>query len=103
MIKLTGGCGTTEARGSMTVLHPLSVNETQNNTKGFSIYPNPTRSTLTVELHEPATVEIYSVQGKLLFKNDAANLHTIDLSKLDNGVYFGKVMNATKTFVKLQH
>ncbi|MFA6259845.1 MAG: choice-of-anchor V domain-containing protein [Bacteroidia bacterium] len=74
-------------------------------------YPNPVKSTLSIELHintlnEPVTMEVKDLQGKLIKQQSFGKVsqsvthYDIDLADLNNAVYMMevKVGSATKTF-----
>lgn len=61
----------------------------------FSLYPNPTKGSFTIEFKDLAnsfSVEVYDVTGKTIYENNydqAANLvQVINLDNPSNGVYF---------------
>ncbi len=62
---------------------------------GVSIYPNPASTRVTLKIVRRAdTVSLYTILGqKVLEKKIANNLVDLDVSALDNGVYFVKVSN----------
>lgn len=75
----------------------------------FSLYPNPVANNLTIELtqiaNELVSVSIYSITGREIFTenaNVAGNLFSksYDLSSLTTGIYFVKLTNNNRTFVK---
>jgi len=81
--------------------------------KKFSIYPNPTSSSITIDL-APGTVQkidirILDVTGKVILSQDQRSLSgrlvTVDISTLLPGIYFLEVLNgpekATKRFSKI--
>ena len=71
MSKLTaGGFGT------------LSIDES--NSYGIGVYPNPVSSSLNISGLENSTNYLYNSIGQLVL---SSNLSTIDLSRLDKGVY----------------
>jgi hypothetical protein len=72
-----------------------AVNEMIGNT-GITIYPNPTRGLLTVNIplteNDIARVSLYDLQGKLLmdYKNSGTTTE-IDLAGLPTGVYLLRI------------
>ena len=64
----------------------------QTDPKDFSMYPNPAKSTLYVtSSKQAATMEIYSITGKLLMKKDLVfGENTINVSVLNPGIYLAK-------------
>ena len=63
------------------------------NSKEVKIYPNPTNGLFTVVTEEnDSRIEIYSVNGKLVYLEQASSLQTqVNLSNLTKGIYFIKV------------
>lgn len=67
----------------------LSVDENQMNVK---LYPNPTSGQLNIEAEEMTTVSVYDVVGQCVMQTAAQDGRaTIDMSQLQNGIYFVKV------------
>lgn len=59
-----------------------------------SIYPNPTKSNITIEMdQEFKGAELLNMQGQLILKSDSP---TIDMSALPNGMYFLKIGGVNK-------
>ena len=78
-----------------TIVNTLSVNE--NMLLDFSVYPTPTENTLNIKSKtEIVKIEIYSKLGQLVLKNTDKN--TIDISNLNQGIYFVKVANINGDF-----
>jgi hypothetical protein len=69
---------------------------------GLNYYPNPVKNSLSISNSSELTqVEITSVLGQTMISKNLNELQTeIDLSNLENGVYFVKVKadGAEKTF-----
>ena len=64
----------------------------------ISVYPNPNNGliniSLTSELAQHSSLEIYDAIGKLIIKQVLANeLNAINISNLNNGIYLFKVLN----------
>ena len=70
----------------------------------FSIYPNPSKSKLNINLANQgndAKVEVYDVLGKRIFTQSLTNLHsTINASNWNAGVYLVKITSGTGTQMK---
>jgi hypothetical protein len=97
------GCSST---GVFTTLasNPTSINDL-NNDKHVVLYPNPSKSTLNIssEITFDA-IEISNVLGAVV-KAEALNNNSINITELQPGVYFAKLINskgaiATKKFIK---
>ena len=70
----------------------------------FSIYPNPTTDVLYInQVRDITKLEIININGQLIFTQNKS-LGNINVSQLQNGVYFLKVHTengiATKKFIK---
>jgi len=69
----------------------------------FSVYPNPTFSTviLTKEGSVTGKIEMYNCLGSLLFSSEIKDSKTeIDLTKQPNGIYFIRIGTFTKKIIK---
>ncbi|GAA4774829.1 MULTISPECIES: S8/S53 family peptidase [Flavobacterium] len=85
-----------------------SINATlgvaENNQILFSVYPNPARDKVTLNLFEDfnkKSVEIYSVLGqKISVKSFDGQSTDLDVSSLEKGVYFLKVKSGSKETTK---
>ena len=67
---------------------------------GINIHPNPANSVINIQLHEAATAQIYSIEGKLLISSENNNSHAIDVSSLPSGMYIVRSNNITSKFIK---
>ena len=75
----------------------LSIDSPLNKALNFVVYPNPTYSTVFIELDAPsseASVEVYTLQGQKIKELDVRNLKKIqvDLHSYDAGIYLIKVV-----------
>lgn len=69
--------------------YSLSIGEKELN---ISVYPNPAQDHITVEMKEPGLIEIYSVGGQLVYREEMVQQNnTVDLSTWESGVYFTRV------------
>ncbi len=66
----------------------------------FNLYPNPCSGKIIVRFNEPMSeavkAEIYSIQGTKMLESDVpayGNLITIDMTSLDNGLYYVCIRN----------
>ncbi len=70
--------------------------------RGFSIYPNPSDGSFTLDLTRLAgssiiSLEIYSIEGKRIFNRNYTNTKTIAFTNLLNsGMYFVKISNGNR-------
>jgi len=70
----------------------ITVGISENKKEDFSIYPNPTRNTITIKSAQNiASTKVYNKIGQLLLVS--TNSKNIDLSKLNNGLYILKIEN----------
>ena len=74
------------------------------NNSNIAIYPNPATTVLNVEAEGYNTVELVNVLGQVVYSANATNNMQINVSNLDNGVYFvrmnGANGTATQKFIK---
>jgi hypothetical protein len=63
----------------------------------YSVYPNPTRSTIFVNGFDIQSITIYTLAGKQLIRSVEPR---IDLSALDKGVYLAQISTSRGTFAK---
>lgn len=91
---LSGGC-------------PVSVFEQEQVDKSLFVYPNPNHGELNIRLHDPQTsyhtIEVYSMEGKLVFQQDLPNYltgeeYTINLRDLDSGFYLVQLSSANTIY-----
>jgi hypothetical protein len=79
---------------------PCAVGIEEFNLSTVSIYPNPSSSQITISTDvDYSEIQIYNVMGKIeIIVQSPANV--IDISKLNNGVYFLKFSREEKSFTK---
>ena len=79
-----------------------SINKIENQDLLLRIYPNPTSQILSVEVesNECLDYKIISVLGKTVTSGRVCSIKQIDVSELSPNVYFLKVGNQTKKFIK---
>ncbi|PBQ31836.1 hypothetical protein CNR22_08665 [Sphingobacteriaceae bacterium] len=96
--------GSSEMIG-VTALEPgttTGITPTEADVKQFVVYPNPGNGHLNIlsNLTSKATIQVYSLIGKLVYSEEEASLNTqthgVDLTRLDNGIYFLKVTEGSK-------
>ncbi len=80
---------------------------TENSKEKFTLYPNPATNEVTVSTQaEQARIEILDMKGTVVKRSNKDQLvHTIDVSRLEKGIYFVKVYSneqqtGTKKFMK---
>lgn len=86
---------------NLMALETLSTLTPNNLTNGLSLYPNPTSSNLQIDnLQQDAAIQIVNLSGQII-KNikSSSNSENIDLTALQNGIYFVKITqnNSTST------
>jgi hypothetical protein len=76
-------------------------------TEGSFIFPNPTNGVLNIELptNNAATIQVINTMGQINFLNknqalDNSNRCSIDLSTLNNGIYFIRIEQDGKTWTE---
>jgi plastocyanin len=87
----------------ITGIKDLSVNES-----GISLYPNPVSSAATLLFNKidvnKAIVNVYDITGQMVEKNvlsgNGSFSRTIDVSTLNNGIYFIAVLEGDNKYVK---
>lgn len=80
----------------------LDLTETENFSKSFSLYPNPSSEYLTIEnkTAETYTLYLYDILGKLVYQESMLDSKTIDVTSYQHGTYFLKIANDKSAFVK---
>ena len=70
----------------------LANNTFQTNAK-FSVAPNPSTGTITINTEKTVRLSVIDVLGKVVYTNDQVDVNTnIDLSNLQKGIYLVKVI-----------
>lgn len=68
---------------------------------GIEIYPNPASNTLNIRSSNDINkVEIYSTDGRLVYKSIADKINSIDISGLSHGLHLLKAGSGTLKFIK---
>jgi hypothetical protein len=94
----TQGCSNT-ASVNINVLACSSINE-KNAIVGLSVYPNPNNGVFVVDLNTNTlkVITIMDVTGRVVYSTNTFDVkHTINLTKLTNGVYFAQISTEGKT------
>lgn len=80
------------------------INELKDESLILSVYPNPTSEILNVELgviNGKTEIQIFDLLGKEIIHNSTFSIHnSINVSELNNGIYFIKVGNTVRKLVK---
>jgi len=90
----SGGCPNIYHRD---INQALSVNDIQSNNPSFTLYPNPTQSTINID-YNPAygevSLDIYNLMGALIKTYTLNSSHNnINIAFLAKGMYFIKIKN----------
>lgn len=85
-----------EAAAVWTDFNPINANllATDNFVKvNFSLYPNPTKNELFIDVKNLSNtkLDVYDLNGKILFNQPLNLSNTIDTSNLTNGMYLFKI------------
>jgi len=92
----------TENRGI--TMQGLTLSQEDFSINDFNITPNPAKTSFTINLpsySETATVQVYDVLGKEIFKGKLNSLSTlVDVSQWNNGVYLVRVSTDNETHTK---
>ncbi|MFK7948602.1 MAG: T9SS type A sorting domain-containing protein [Saprospiraceae bacterium] len=73
------------------------TNTMNQKTLSTKVYPNPTKGILTIEGQQINQVTISDITGKTVWFDDNFDGSTLDVSFLDNGLYFLKLQNLEGT------
>lgn len=82
-------------------LKSLNVGINTKNNLSLTLFPNPSNSIVNLQGGEYISIEIYSLEGKLLLRSDLNN--SINISPLENGIYLvnAKDYNGQTYFAKV--
>jgi hypothetical protein len=70
--------------------HADKVNQQNENTHVFKIYPNPARDILHVETNDNTTFSLFNQSGKILLTTNINKKGNIDISPITAGLYYLK-------------
>jgi len=75
-----------------------SVEELNQNSETFKVYPNPANNNVSVVINsiDNAIVEIVDVTGKVIYSNAISNTKNIDVSNWEKGLYIVKLTTNNK-------
>lgn len=77
-----------------------SINQISNFQLSFSIYPNPTNTILNLFVNSKENIVITNLLGEIVLQKTAEGKVELDVSSLSTGIYFIKVGNEMRKFVK---
>ena len=87
-------------KDSASILIPAAVNELSNN-GGFNIYPVPASNILNIDVRDNgfafSSLVVFDITGRQILdeKLNSNSTHTaLDVSKLENGIYFMKIISS---------
>ena len=73
------------------------INEFKNKNEGLKFYPNPTNGIINIEVENANKIKVVNVLGELVKHEDLKfKQQSIDISSLQNGIYFLQVFNKDK-------
>jgi aminopeptidase N len=81
----------------------LSYESTQSNTQIFNVYPNPSTTSITIDLieniHPDINYKVFDMSGKLLMNGVLSSTKTLlDMENLPKGMYILQLTNVTEYF-----
>ena len=80
---------------------PTQITEQKTTQNQLKIYPNPAKNSINVEVKNAVSIEIADVLGKIVLSKNTSTDNQIDVSSLEQGVYFVKIINLkNETFVE---
>jgi endonuclease I len=81
-----------------------SVLSTNDNSfkEAFNLYPNPTKSNVTIKLNRPqqTKIEVYDILGKKVHQEVISRTKEINTNRLKSGIYILKITQGNKTTSK---
>ena len=88
-----------------TIEYVTSISAQSNSNDGWNVYPNPSTGALYIvnsnTIKEESQIQVLNSIGQTVFEETiSSNYKNIDLSKLNNGVYFVKITSDKNTTVK---
>ena len=68
----------------------------------LTFYPNPVNDVLSIKnIADNQTITVYSISGQVMIQLVASGEATVDVSKLQNGIYLISAGNMVSKFVKM--
>ena len=101
-------CGNGTVSPAYVITNYVGVDDQNANSLSYSIYPNPTKGKISVEINgvsEKLELQVCNLQGEIikvqkLANNKQSQTTEIDLSNYAKGIYFVKIIN--NNFVKVE-
>ena len=82
-------------------LHITNASVDENPLSNVKLYPNPTSGQLSIAAENMTSVSVYDLVGQCVMQLSAENGQlTLDMSQLQNGIYFVKVNTANGSAVQ---
>lgn len=100
------GCGEASKQILISVFPCTGIDELKTENDKLRIYPNPVSEVLNIEFINSKELEhlvIYDIHGKVMVNEKLKlknSITQIDISKLKSGIYFSRIGNVTRKFVK---
>ncbi len=86
----------------LSLVDPVSIDETSELENTLSIYPNPTKDWIAISgVSSNAVVNIYNLTGQVLIQQFVGLNNRIDLTELPKGMYLVEVQQDTERITKL--
>ena len=79
------------------VIHDVAHNVSENTMDAVALFPNPVRDQLNVMAENLQSVEVYNLVGQMVMRTSAS---VIDVSDLNEGLYFVRITTDGKTITK---
>ena len=99
----TNGC---ESIAEQTILVDACTGIDNTNDQRYQVYPNPTNGVFEVKIQHDGliSIQVYNMLGTRVYQEEYLNngsiLRKIDISELENGIYFVSIKTEDETFVK---
>ena len=82
-------------------IHLTNLSVDEQSLLNVKLYPNPTSGQLSVEVEKMTSVSVYDLVGQCVLQTPAEKSQvTLDMSQLQNGIYFVKVNTANGSIVQ---
>jgi TonB-dependent SusC/RagA subfamily outer membrane receptor len=84
---------TTKSKKMKKQLVEMIESEVKKESTTINIYPNPTTDIFSIECENSCIIKLYDRQGKELLTQNASEKTTVNISHLQEGIYFVKVLS----------